>query len=274
MKITVIISAYKNCRALQHCLHAYGQQTRLPDQIIVAEDDQGSDIAELLRQTVIAGVDVVHISQPNNGFGKCRIFNQAIKRSSGDLLIFTDADCIPRNDFVAMHETKSRPGSFMSGGSHINIPQAFHQSHDVNELISNQRLFDYAYLAQIPGFKKSRWRLTRNRFIASLLDWLTQRNALSGASASAFRQDVLAVQGFDESMGYGGEDINLGVRLNNIGIRGRRLRHSFCYVHLDHPRGYVHTQVVAQNKLHNKKIRQEKTVWPQTSALQSVSPEN
>ncbi len=267
MKVTVIISAYKNCQALRHCLYAYSQQTRLPDQIIIAEDDESRDIADLVRSKVMDGVQVTHVTQPDKGFGKCKINNVAISHAIGDLLIFTDADCIPRNDYVGTHEKMSRRGTFLAGGSHINIPQDFHQNNDIDALIENQGLFDYAFLSHIPGFKKNRLRLTRNRLAARILDVLTQRSVFPGSSSSAFRQDVLAVGGFDESMGYGAEDINLGIRLNNIGIKGRRIRYSLCYVHLDHARGYVDSKVVASNKQHNKMVRKSNQVFPRASSL-------
>ena len=267
MRVTVIISAYKNAPALAHCLKAYCTQTRVPDQIVVAEDDESENIAELVRRTQKKGVEILHVSQPNRGFGKCRIMNAAIGKASGELLIFTDADCIPRNDYVAMHENNSKPGYFLAGGSHINIPQAFHTAHDIDALIASQKLFDYAYLSQIDGFSKSRLRLTRNRYLAEILDSLTPRNAFPGSSASAFKDDVLAVGGFDESMGYGAEDINLGLRLNNLGIKGRRKRYTLCYVHLDHARGYVDSQVITRNKQHNRMVRKNKAILPQVSSL-------
>ena len=82
-----------------------------------------------------------------------------------------------------------------------------------------------------------------------------------------FKDDVLSVRGFDEALGYGGEDTNLGIRLNNRGIRGRRIRYSLCCLHLDHARSYAFQQVVMENKRHNKKVRKEKIIYPTLSAL-------
>ena len=65
------------------------------------------------------------------------------------------------------------------------------------------------------------------------------QRAWGGANASAFRAALLAVNGFDETMKYGGEDKELGVRLTNKGVRGQHLRYVASVVHLDHPRGYV-----------------------------------
>ena len=39
-------------------------------------------------------------------------------------------------------------------------------------------------------------------------------------------------------MQYGGQDLELGERLSNAGIRGKTIRYSAICVHLEHARGY------------------------------------
>ena len=60
-----------------------------------------------------------------------------------------------------------------------------------------------------------------------------------GHNASAWTADVLRVNGFDERMSYGAEDLEFGDRLENAGVRGEQIRFSTTCVHLDHGRGYV-----------------------------------
>ena len=43
------------------------------------------------------------------------------RKGSGEYLIFTDGDCIPRRDFVATHRELARPGRFVSGGFNFDI---------------------------------------------------------------------------------------------------------------------------------------------------------
>ena len=90
--------------------------------------------------------------------------------------------------------------------------------------------------------KKFRYRLSRNRFLARLLDAITPRpGVLVGANASAWKKDVLAVNGFDETYTYGSDDKDLGVRMTNNGVKSRRLKYSLVCVHLSHPRAYAVT---------------------------------
>ena len=74
------------------------------------------------------------------------------------------------------------------------------------------------------------------------------QKAWGGANSSAFRAALLKVNGFDESMKYGGEDKELGVRLTNGGVRGQHLRYTASVVHLDHPRGYADPAIIRANK--------------------------
>ena len=64
---------------------------------------------------------------------------------------------------------------------------------------------------------------------------------------------MLAVNGFDERMQYGGEDREFGERLINNGILSKQIRYSAICLHLDHPRGYVKPEMIENNL----RIRQE-----------------
>ena len=50
---------------------------------------------------------------------------------------------------------------------------------------------------------------------------------------------MLAANGYDERMVWGGLDRELGERLENAGVRGLQIRHRAVVMHLDHPRGYA-----------------------------------
>lgn len=71
----------------------------------------------------------------------------------------------------------------------------------------------------------------------------------SGSNSSAWRDDLLAVNGFDESFaGYGSEDRDMGIRLRNNGIRSRFLKFSLIQLHLDHAQAYYRPEVAAENR--------------------------
>ena len=49
-------------------------------------------------------------------------------------------------------------------------------------------------------------------------------------------------------MGYGGQDRELGERLENAGVRGYGVRYRALCVHLDHDRGYANVETIHRNK--------------------------
>jgi glycosyltransferase involved in cell wall biosynthesis len=272
MKITVIISAHRKGRELECVLTGYAMQTRPPDQIIIAQDGVDPSIAAAIETVQRRGhrLPLLHQTQEQRGFGKFRALNRAILAASGDLLLFTDGDCVPRNDFVDSYLRLMAPGMFLAGGSHVSIPEAYHLRHDLLEAVRDQSLFAYDFLAAIPGFCKSAMRLTRHRPLARLLDRITQRNAFSGSNSCAWREDVLAVGGFDEAMAYGGGDLNIGLRLNHIGVRGRRARHTLVSIHLDHERSYYCAEKERANHDWNRQVRRQRIVLPRLSQIRQL----
>ena len=269
MNITVVISAYNNWEALHWTLMGYRFQTRPPDELIVAEDGKFEEVAQVVRRHAAqADFPIRHLSQDDLGFRKCRILNQAIAAAQGDWLVFTDADCIPRADLVAVHEARARKGMFLSGASHVSLPVHLQAKLLNEDNLRSQRLFDLASL-EAEGFRVPGLRLTPHRRLASLLDALTPRNVFVGCNAGAWRTDLLSVCGFDEALGYGAEDRNLGVRLNNLGVRGVRARYSLAWLHLDHHRAYANPAAIQKHKALNEVARSTRAILPNSSLLLS-----
>ena len=94
--ISVIIPAYNAQQTIADCLRALQCQTVRSDQyeIIVVDDGSTDDTAQLAQ---IAGVQVIR--QHNRGPAAAR--NTGVAAARGELVLFTDADCVPSNDWVA-----------------------------------------------------------------------------------------------------------------------------------------------------------------------------
>lgn len=100
--ISVIVPAYNAEATLGRCLAALSDQTHPPDEVIIVDDGSTDGTAELahryaLRQGSQPSVRV--ISQDNAGPAAAR--NAGGRVAQGDLLLFTDADCVPAPDWVA-----------------------------------------------------------------------------------------------------------------------------------------------------------------------------
>ena len=146
---------------------------------------------------------------------------EAIRAATADYLIFTDQDCVPREDFVAMHVRFARRGRFVSGGC-FRLPMSASLA-IAREDVRSGDAFRLGWLRQRGvrrGFKCG--KLFGSGWYAGLMNAVTPAKATwNGGNASGWRSDLLAVNGYNEDMAYGGEDRELGERLRNFGVRGR-----------------------------------------------------
>ena len=248
IEISVIISTYNQPLWLQKVLWSFEQQTFKNFEVLIADDGSNYETFDLI--TAInheMSYPIQHIWHEDHGFQKTIILNKATVASKGSYLVFTDGDCVVRKDFLQQHVSKRVEGHFLSGG-YFKLPM------NISELISKEDIeqqlcFDIGWLKQ-HGLKSSfkNNKITASGLKAKLLNLLTPTKATwNGHNASGWKTDILAVNGFDERMQYGGEDRELGERLVNFGIKPVKIRYSAICLHLDHARGYVKQEMIDKN---------------------------
>lgn len=259
MQISVILSTYNSPAWLEKVLWGYACQQFRDFEIVIADDGSGPETAALIeRMRAETGLTLQHVWQEDEGFRKCRILNKAILAARHDYLVFSDGDCIPRADFLAVHAARAEPGYYLSG-SYFKLPM------ETSKVISRKDIqsgdcFRLDWLRE-HGLKARRktLRIAAGPLLARILNRFTPTPCnLKGSNASVWKSDALAVNGFDERMPWGGEDREFGVRLQNLGIRPRHVRFDAVVIHLDHARGYVDpVQVAANRRLrrHNERHR-------------------
>ncbi len=260
--ISIIVSTYNSPEWLKKVIWGFSAQTYTAFELIIADDGSTTDTSELiknLQQQVF--FPIKHVWHEDNGFQKTIILNKAVLETSTDYIIMTDGDCIPRKDFVETHEKLRKPNVFLSGGYHK-------LSMDLSKLITKEDIisgncFNVDWLVA-NGMKKSFKNNKLNSFgiKSSFLNFITPTTpSWNGHNSSAWKKDILSVNGFDERMEYGGEDRELGERLVNKGIKGKQIRYSTTCVHLDHARGYVNEKALAVNKQIRENTKNTKSIW-------------
>jgi len=261
MEISVIFSTYNSEEWLEKVILGFSVQTFQNFEIIIADDgsrEATKNLIDKLRTEI--DIPIIHVWQEDNGFQKSQILNKAILASTSDYLIFTDGDCIPRKDFVEIHDKFREKGFFLSGG-YFKLPM------DISKLISkddiiNQRCFDLNWL-KANGLPSS---FKNIKFLASglgskILNFVTPTNASwNGHNSSGWKQDLMEVNGFNQEMQYGGQDRELGERLFNKGLKSKQIRYSAICVHLDHKRGYVNEETWKKNHAIRENTRKNKVV--------------
>lgn len=262
MRVSVILSTYNAPDWLEKVIWGYAVQSHRDFEILIADDGSTEETAaridDLRRETRLP---IRHVWQPRLGFRKCTVMNRAIVLAESDYLVFSDGDCIPRWDFLEQHVTLAEPGFFLSGGA-FRLSMALSTRISRDDIV-NRRVTDFRWMKS-HGFDNAKklFVLWCGPRLSRLLDTVTPTKATwNGGNVSAWKSDVLAVNGYDERMEHGGLDRELGERLTNLGIRGRQIRHRAICLHLDHSRAYVRQEARKQNNLIRAETRRLRAVW-------------
>lgn len=239
MKLSVIITTYNSEEWLVKVLEGYCNQIEKDFEVVIADDGSTEKTKEVIASfSSKFKYPIIHVWQPDEGFQKCKILNKAVLKTTTDYLLFTDGDCIPRKDFIAQHLKYKEEGYFLSGG-YFKLPLSISKLISF-ENIRKQDCFSIRWLTKNGlkySFKLS--KLTKINLFAQFMNWITPtKKTFNGHNTSCFKKDLLAVNGFNEDMKYGGLDRELGERLFNLGILSKQIRYSAICIHLDHERGY------------------------------------
>ncbi len=260
--ISVVVSTYNAEDWLRKVLAGYARQAHRDFEVIVADDGSRRATAELVAQLAADyPVPLRHLWHEDDGYRRQEILNKAIPLAAHDYVLFTDGDCIPRSDFLAVHARLAEPGRFLSGG-YCKLGMALSTRISLDDIASG-RCFEPAWVRSHERLGGSnRRKLGAGPLAARVLDAITTAGAtFNNCNSSAWKADLLAVNGYDERMKYGGADRELGERLERHGIRGKQVRHRAVCVHLDHARGYKTEASMQANRAIRVQAREARLRW-------------
>ena len=231
MTVSLIISTYNWPRALYLCLDSVMQQSVLPDEILIADDGSGMETRDVVRHFErISPVPVRHIWHEDRGFRVAAIRNKAIAASRCDYLIQIDGDLILQRNFIQDHIAFAKEGHYVAGSRGI-ITEAL-----TRKVLSGE---------------------------------ITSLSALSRGVRNS--NNALRVNGYDETFeGWGYEDTELGLRLENSGIRQRLMKFSGIVFHLHHDKA-SREGCPANEQRYMKSIREHRT-WSPAGIDRHLSP--
>jgi glycosyltransferase involved in cell wall biosynthesis len=236
MHVSVIVTTYNRPDALAVVLEGYLAQTDRTFGLIIADDgstDETKEIVSTYRRR--ASFPVEHVWQEDAGFRAAAVRNRALAATDADYIIFSDGDCIPLPDFVARHCLLAEKGWF-TVGNRILLSEVFSRrilSGDVPVHAWNVRQWIGArmkghtnrWLPLLSFSPRSPFRKARP------YRW---EGAMT-CNLSAWREDLLFVNGFDETYsGWGLEDSDLVIRLIQSGLRRKSARFAAPVLHLWH----------------------------------------
>jgi glycosyltransferase involved in cell wall biosynthesis len=224
--IAVIVSTYNQPAALECILTALRRQTLAPAEIILADDGSKPETASAIhRHQHQPGASIKHCWHEDQGFRKTIILNQAISQASQPYIVFLDGDCVPSRHFISDHARLAEAGYFVQGR------RAFIKESAVGDFVAGRvSLLGLAVTGRLSGLFKAL------RLPFPIVRINQGQRGLIGCNLAIWREDLLAVNGFDEAYaGWGMEDSDLCSRLYHLG-RQRKLVHGRALVyHLNHP---------------------------------------
>jgi glycosyltransferase involved in cell wall biosynthesis len=245
-KVSLIISVYKDVLALDLILRSVHRQSYTGElEVIIAEDCEGKEIrAHIQEWRGKYSFSIIHIHQPDIGFRKCKILNEAIRNASSEYLLFIDGDCILHKHFIKEHLLEAKRGYVVYGrrvmlsaflSKQFLASKNFHWLHFLILLITGcDRLDTALYLP----FTKAKEKI-----------------GFWGHNWGIYKEDIKLVAGFDEAYEQAGigEDTDIEWRLQKKGIRFLRIKNKAIQYHLFHLSHYSNTKKV-ETMLDKKKL--------------------
>ncbi len=238
MQIAVIVPVYNAVRWLELVLTGYCRQSFQDFTLFIADDGSGPEVGALVKTfSGRAPYAIQYVRQPDEGFRRSRILNEAVRACSASYLIFADADCIPHTNFVAAHRGRVQSRTVLCGRRVLlSKPASDRLTPDVILAGKLERYTPARLIAALLG-GGGHWDeglLLRNRTMHGWVNY--KKPTLMGCNFSMEKSLLEEVNGFNEDfIGYGGEDTELECRLRRAGARFRWIRHLAIQYHLYHP---------------------------------------
>jgi glycosyltransferase involved in cell wall biosynthesis len=219
MTLSVVVATFEWPEALHAVLLAFADQSDPEFEVVVADDGSGLDTAAVVAASS-SRLRLTHVRQDDEGYRLARVRNLGARAAAGDYLVFLDGDVVPRRHFVRELRRSAIEGWFVAG----------------KRLLLDAGLTGRVLADRIPIQRWSfpHWALHHDhaRPLLALTGRDRRRPGRDGlpefvphADGYGFllgisRADFERVNGYDARFaGWGGEDVDMAVRLGRLGLR-------------------------------------------------------
>ena len=236
MKISVIVPVYNRLEHLRALFLCLLRQKKQADELIITDDGSSQKVLDFIGDLIPeAKFKAKHIYQEDKGFRKTRALNNAVRNSSGDLLIFCDQDLIFGEEYVETIAGNIKENIFLMGRAHtLKREEKDFVLENIEKINSYEEIVKNLPDSYIPTIKKMLNEDKRRRLLNTFK--LAKRGIkLVGMSYALMKNAYIKVNGYDENyIGWGQEDDDFGNRLTVAGINGKELVTKNIQLHLWH----------------------------------------
>ena len=257
-KCSIIISVYKDTDSLDLILESLCNQTIIPDEIIISEDGNSIEMSDYVKvaKEKYKKLDINHLFQEDIGWRKNIALNRAIVASKYEYLIFIDGDCVPFDDFIENHLGQATKRIVFAGkrvelGENI-TREIRSKKLTVSKLTNNYWLYVIKLINDKTRHLEDILHISYKSFLSPYIK--KEVNYIIGCNWSAFKEDILEINGFDETytLPSVGEDVDLGWRFRGLGIELKSCRYNANLVHLYHKKRFDSSQGIINNSILKK----------------------
>ncbi len=202
MKVSVIVTTYKDNETLALVLDALLLQDYQNFEVVVAEDDNSQETINLL-ENYKDSLNILHISHPDTGRTKTTIQNKAIVASAGEYLIFIDGDVLTHSKFISSQVSIAKKSQVLAG-RRVNLDKATSEALRKGRLsVATLQKYYWFFALKFMFDKQTRFEqgiyINPDSFIYKMfLSKKKRAVAILGCNWSCFKEDFIAINGFDE----------------------------------------------------------------------------
>lgn len=259
MKISLIISVYKNVTDLKVVLDSLKWQTYKSFEIVISEDGN-SDMMHNFLSAYQHPNPLIHLTQEDEGWRKNKALNNAIRKASGDYLIFIDGDCVLHHRFIENHVRFSGPRRIL-GGKRVKLGPQYTEL--FRSGLQSLTELEKRIIREGRAVRKDGAKFFEEVFffapgsILGFIPRLRKMSQLKGCNMSFSREAIEAINGFDEDYQLPaiGEDIDLTWRFQGMGYKLFSLRNLAVQYHLHHKENWTdqsENQLMMEEKIRQK----------------------
>jgi glycosyltransferase involved in cell wall biosynthesis len=238
LPLTLSVAFYNHLPMLDLTLAAIEKQSFREFLVVICDDGSKPEIVSQLQARLDKfSLPVMHLWHEDKGFRKNRIMNWAIHLCETESIVFIDQDCMPHREFMHEHFKNRQKHSVLCG-------RRMDLTSWVSKMLTPEKVRrDFVeknlwwiiptglYMKDNNGGKGLYFRNPWLRSQANKKD-----RGIVGCNFSVFREDMLAINGFDfryEGAGTG-EDSDIEYRLKLLGVKMQPFCNTAVQYHIWH----------------------------------------